>query len=50
MTRDLIEILQKGNRDPSGLGRFLQPHDQAPNVWVMYPDEPEGPPVLTEVN
>ena len=48
VTRDLIELLRKGNRDPGGPGRFFQPRRDEPGVWVMMPDETAGPPMLTE--
>ena len=38
--RDLIEIMRKGNRDPSAYGRLMSPRDDEPGApWVLMPDE-----------
>jgi len=37
--RDLIEIMRKGNRDPSAYGRAMNRRDDAPGApWVLTPD------------
>ncbi len=40
MIRDLIEVLKKGNRDPSSYGRFMERRDEMPGApWVLLPDD-----------
>ena len=38
--RDLIEIMRKGNRDPTAYRRLMSPRDDEPGApWVLMPDE-----------
>lgn len=42
--RDLIEILRKGNRDPSAYARSMHKRDDGPGApWLLLPDVEEGP-------